>query len=88
MKAACENLIFSSLRRLDGGALCLRVFDTGGNPREATLKLAGAVPWARKTRIDGTVIRELSVTLQGKETRVQVPVDPWEIITVELGGNP
>jgi alpha-mannosidase len=82
-----RTLIFSSLRRTPGGAFSVRLFDTGGTERTASIRFGLPVTWARKTRIDGTSIRELSVQSEDTGAVAEVPVDPWEIITVEFGGN-
>ncbi len=84
-----DGLIFSSLRRSPGGALCLRMFDASGVARTVEVQSSRPVAWASKTRLDGTAISELAVSGTGTGTgtgaSVGVPVKPWEIVTVELG---
>ena len=82
-----EDLIFSSLRGTPGGAFSLRLFDSAGAAREASIRFSLPVLWARKTRIDGTAIRALSLRASADGVVAQVPVTPWEIVTVEFGGN-
>ena len=83
-----QNLVFSSLRRRANGSFSLRFFDTLGKARSASLRFGRPVLWARKTRIDGTATIPLAPITEGVGTSVEVPVEPWEIMTVEFGGTP
>ena len=80
-----DGLIFSSLRWTPGGALCLRMYDASGTSRTVTMQLSRPVAWARKTRLDGAVLSELAVSGSGTGAAVPVAVQPWEIVTLELG---
>jgi len=88
LEAADPKLIFSSLRRVGSGAFSLRFYDAGGTARAASVRFSPAVSSARKTRLDGTEIQPLPVTHERDASVVLVPVQPWEIVTIELGGRP
>jgi alpha-mannosidase len=82
---ADEDLVFSSFRCVEGGRFSVRAYDAGGRARIARLKFAGPIAWARKTRLDGAVISSLDVEEAGAGSSVDLPVSPWEIVTVEFG---
>jgi len=82
-----QNLIFSSFRQLPHGAFSLRLFDTAGKARSAFLRFGLPVRWAKKTRIDGTSTASLLLVDEGAGASVEVPVRPWEIVTIEFGGT-
>jgi hypothetical protein len=86
LEARDPDLIFSSLRRLGDGAFSLRLYDAGGTARSARIRFRQPVSWARKTRLDGSARSPLRLEREAGAAAVTVPVQPWEIVTIEFGG--
>ena len=77
-----EGICLSSFRRTSNGRLSLRFFDLLGRARSVTLRLSFPVSHLRQTRIDGTILRDL--TLEDDAGVALIDVKPFELVTVEI----